>query len=632
MESGVKDQYDTLAFVEMFEAAEQSSDTARQVSERCRDYYDNKQFTEEEAQELRRRGQPVIVDNVIAGKINWLIGQEMSTRTDPKAFPRTPQHQQGADAATDAIRFVCDNTDWDLSRSRVWENMLVEGFGGVEVIHRETKRGVEVEINHYPWDRLFYDPHSREDDFSDARYLGAVIWQDRAQFLEQHPEAADAVSGIVNEVSTNGETYEDRPRHTIWGDKDRNRVRVVMLWYREAGAWKWCKFTKGYKIDAGESPYVDEDGGSVCPLIMQSAYVDRENRRYGEVLKMLDMQDEINKRRSKLLHMATSRQTVAVKGAVGSVAAFKREMSKPDGHIEITTEAFEAAASAGTRPFDVLPASDMAASQFALLQEAKVSLSNMSAAEALQGRADGDSGRAVLAKQQGAMQAIAPLLDKLRRFTRRVFEAIWNRIRQFWTEERWVRVTDDERNARFVGFNRPVTLAQQLSALPEQDKAAEMARLGVTEGDPRLSQFVGVENPVEQIEIDIIVDEVPDQVSLAAETFEQLVNIDTARGGVLPLEMLIEASPLRADVKEKVLTKLQEQTGGQQQQQMQAMQQQMQAMQAQMAALAAKIERDRAATAKDYAAAQKMEAEAVQTLAETQLMAAPQPVAGVFRA
>ena len=458
MESSISSD-PALRFVEMFEASEQATDEARQNSELARDYYDNKQYTEEEVAELKKRGQPVIVDNVIAGKVNWLIGQEMATRTDPKGFPRTPQHEKGAEAVTDAIRFVCDNNDWDEKRSEVWKNLLVEGFGGVNVGHVYKRRGPEITIKHIPWDRLFYDPHSRKPDFSDARYKGEVIWSDADELQKKHPKLKDQIDGALNRTHTLGETYEDRPTHQIWGDKERNRVRVVLMHYLEDGVWKWVKFSYGLVLDRGESQYVDEDGESLCPLIMESAYVDRENNRYGEVHKLISQQDEINKRRSKLLHMANSRQTMGEKGAIDSVKALKRELARPDGHVEYNPGVD------GKRPFEIIPNADIAASQFALLQEAKESIRGMGATEALQGSADGDSGRAVLAKQQGAMRAITPLTDRLHRFTLRVYEAIWMRVRQLWTEEKWIRVTDDEHNIKFVGLNRPVTLAEELQVL-----------------------------------------------------------------------------------------------------------------------------------------------------------------------
>lgn len=601
MENSVTDK--ALPFVDMFEASEQATDEARQTSERCRDYYDSKQLTEAEVAELKRRGQPIIVDNVIAGKINWMLGQEMNRRTDPKAFPRTPQHQQGAEAVTDALRFVCERVDWDEKRSQVWENMLIEGVGGAEVVHKQTKRGIEIAVNHYSWDRLFWDPHSRRHDFSDAQYLGAVIWSDRKVLERKYPK--HDFSGVMNAGSTIGETYEDRPNRQIWGDKERNRVRVVLMYYREGDTWKWVKFSYGVILEEGESMYVDDEGMTVCPLIMQSAYVDRDNNRYGETLKLLDQQDEINKRRSRLLHMANQRQTMSQKGAVESVAALKRELSKPDGHVE-----YEQMDDTGRPSFQIIPTNDMATSQFALLQEAKQSIQGMGATEALQGATEGESGRAVLAKQQGAMQGLTPLNDKLHNFTKRVFEAMWQRVRQFWTEEKWIRVTDDERNVKFVSLNRPVTLMEELQQRPPEEVQQFALQNGLVPNDPRLGQVVRVENPIEELDVDIIMEEVPDQVTLDAENFQQLVDIDASRGGILPIEMLIEASPLRSSIKTKIIEFFEEQK----QQQAQAGQPdpiQQQAMQLEFAEKQAGIENTQAQT-------QKYVTDAQRNMAETQ--------------
>lgn len=606
----MEDSLTDLEFVQMFESAEQATDEARQNSELSRDYYDNKQWTAAEVQELKRRGQPVITDNVVAGKVNWLLGQEMTRRTDPKAFPRRPGAEQGAEAVTDSVRFVCDNNRWDEIRSGVWENMLIEGYGGCEVTMK-TKRGqLEIVINQYPWDRLFYDPHSRKADFSDARYLGGVIWSDGPALERKYPNAKEAIGSAMNQSNSLGDTFEDRPSHQIWGDGERKRVRVVLMYYLDDNdVWHTVKFTKGAVLTNTPSPFVDEDGASVCPLLMQSAYVDRDNNRYSEAWKMLSQQDEINKRRSKLLHLANSRQTMSVEGAVKSVTHLKRELAKPDGHVEYTN------IDDTNRPsFQMIPTNDMATSQFALLQEAKQSLSDMGATEALMGSADGDSGRAVLAKQQGAAQSLTPLNDKLHQFTRRVYEAIWQRIRQYWTEEKWIRVTDDERNVRFVGLNRPITLQETLSGHPE-DVVMQFARENqLVPNDPRFQQVVGVENNVQELDVDLIMEEVPDTVTLESETFEQLVNIDAARGGVLPIEMLIKASPLRSKVKSEILDFFEQQKEAQAQGQQQGQDVQGQFMQLDMADRAANIEKTNAET-------RKVETDAMKNMAEARRVA-----------
>lgn len=588
----------TARFVAMFEEAEDATYAAQRRAQRDRDYYDGNQLTAEERNALKSRGQPPVVNNRIRRKVDYLCGLEVQTRTDPRAYPRTPQHEQGAEAATDALRFVADNVDWDSIRSDIYEDMLVEGFGGCEVVHTFDGEKSEVAVNFYNWDRLFYDPFSRKSDFSDARYKGAVIWMDAEEAIEQGAKKADVEWSLHDGAQST--TYDDRPKHYVWADQKRNRVRIVLLHYKEKGAWKFAMFHKGGIIRQGDSPYVDEKGNSVCPLIMQSMYTDRENNRYGIVRDMIDSQDEINKRRSKALHLLTMRQVVMEDGAVDSEAEVRRELARPDGVIKVTPG----------MQFDIQPQGDLAQGQVALYQDAKAEIDMMGANSALAGdTGESASGRAVLARQQGGMVEITRNVNQLHELTKRVYEAMWQRIRQFWTEERWIRVTDDERNVRFVGFNKPVTVADELSQYPEEMVAQFALENGVGPNDPRLDEVIRIENPIEEMEVDITIEEVPDQVSMESEQFQAVMGLAPAMMQANPqtsdvvLDLMVTLAPgLKSDHREQFKTRLQEiresnEAGGGEQQQMQQMQMQlgMAKADADINATLARAEKDRAA-------------------------------------
>lgn len=591
--------------VDSFEEAEQANMSAAELSMRCRQYYNGDQLTQEELAELARRGQPPQIFNHIRSEVNTLLGVEMHSRSDPKALPREPNAEQGAEAATDALRYVADNTDWEKKRSRCYGDLLIEGICGAEVIHKNTPRGVEIVVNRYTFDRLFFDPHSSAEDFTDARYLGAVVWSDMDALIRLHPDKVDEIEGSIGAVHGTSDTYEDRPFWQIWSDPKRRRVRVVMMHLLKDGRWHWAKFVKGGILDQGESPYLDEDGEPECPLILQSLYVGVDNDRHGMVKDMLYPQDGVNKRHSKLLHQLNSRQTIGVKGAVASVAAMKRELASPDGHVELNLEAFLDALSAGQKPFDVIPTNDQTAGQFQLLQEAKAEITRQGANGAMSGKSPrGNSGRAIMAEQQAGMVETSPLLDQLSHFTMRIYRAMWNRVRQFWTEEKWIRVTDDERNARFVGLNRRVTLRERLSQEPPEAVAAFARRHQLGPDDPRLEMLAGVENRVQEIDVDFVLEEVPDVVTLQGETFEQLVNIKSVDPASVPTEILISAAPgLDSSIKDK-LREAQEAQAAQQGQMAEA------GMQAQMAEQKAEIEKTQSETAKNMATVQKTMIEA----------------------
>ena len=88
------------------------------------------------------------------------------------------------------------------------------------------------------------------------------------------------------------------------------------MWIKRDDGWHFAEFTKGGILKAGPSPYLTDTGESDCELFFQSAYVNRENKRYGYVREMISPQDEINKRRRKTLHVLNSKQIVMANGAV----------------------------------------------------------------------------------------------------------------------------------------------------------------------------------------------------------------------------------------------------------------------------------------------------------------------------
>jgi len=505
--------------VRWFESAEDATSSARREAERDRDYFLGFQLSAEEISALEKRGQPPIVINKIRGKVQLMCGLESRARTDPKAMPRTPNEDKRADAATQALRFVADDNDFDNVRSAVYEQMIVEGFAGAEVVV-EPGQGmdVEVRIRDVPWDRLFYDPRSYRKDFSDARFLGMVIWQDRDEALEMFPDGAAALDGTFGAEGQASGTYQDKPAHGIfWCDNLKKRVRVVQIFWREAGEWWEATYTKGgFLSPPVQSPYKDRYGKSACRLIMQSAFVTRDNARHGAVRDWISLQDEINKRRSKALHLLSVNRTIAEQGAVVDVDEAKRQAAMPDGYIEVTP---------GMR-YEITPGGDLANGQFQLLQHANAEMGAQGANASLAGKDSRDlSGRAIIAQQAGGQAEIEPLADALRNWTRRIHEAVWMRIRQFWTAERWVRVTDDDGGVQFVGLNRQVTLEQDLMAMPPEARAFAMQRLGIQPGDPRLQQVIRTENDVSDLEVDITIESGPDVPGMQAEQFAQMSQV-----------------------------------------------------------------------------------------------------------
>jgi hypothetical protein len=605
MEGGVTD------LVRMFEESEDATRDARKLAERDIDYRDGKQWTSDEENELKKRKQPVVTYNRIQRKIDYLSGLERQQRKDPKAFPRNPDDEDAANAATDSIRFVCDTEKWDEKRSAAWDDLLTPGTCAIMVGHKQTKKGIDPALIQIAWDRYFHDPHSARPDLSDKSYDGIVTWYDLDVALRRWPDRQDVLNSTLESVRAD-DTYDDKPKERMWADAKRRRVRVVEMYYIREGVWYRCVFTKaGHLEDPQPSPYMDEEGNPENPIKSTSLYVDRDNNRFGAVRVMISPQDEINKRRSKGLHLITMRQARVSLSAAADKEKIRRELARPDGLIDGDKDDFE-----------ILPTADMARGNFEMLMEAKAEIDLLGANAALAGKNENDlSGRAILAQQQGGLVEVARMFDRLRSLSIAVYRAIWNRIRQFWNEERWIRVTDDERNLRFVGLNQKITvkmLAQEVMQGDQQaiQKASQLVGpqmlQAALQGDEQAgmalglfvqqngNQVVEVRNAVNELDVDIVIDEGMDTPTVQAEQFETIAklmaNAPALQANPGALEFLVEASALRN--KDKLLDILNQ---GPPPEQVQA-QQQMQ--QLQMAGAEAEVEKTKSETLKNVAQAQ----------------------------
>lgn len=549
----------------MFESSEQACVASREEAEQARDYYDGKQLSEAQRQELKKKRQPQVWDNLIMPKVDSLRGLERQSRTDPKAFARSVSRDADAFAATDALRYVKDATNFDVKRSQVFENMMIEGYGGVEVGHRTVRGALDPDITYISWDRLFYDPHSSLPDFSDAAYLGFITWMDQGKALSYCKAGAKwaGKEAVVRDTMARGcssqyLTYDDKPRWSYWADSTRKRIRVTTIYFEKDGVWQRAVFTLAGELEpAAPSPYLcfeeDEKGRPECALIFQSAYVDRDNDRYGLARNMIPLQDEVNVRRRRFVHFTNTRAVRVGTSTTQDAETIRQEAARPDGVIIADRDEFE-----------FIPNNDLATAQFTLLTDTTNRLKSIGPNAYLQGKAGTDqSGKAILAQQQAGMTEMAPLLDGLGHFNLRVYRALWSRIRQLWAAERWVRITDDQRNVRFVGFNvtKGALALQKIKAAVDAGKLDQQTAIGYVHqvrADPTMMQPANI---VGEMDVDIHVEDVPHSPTLEIEQFQQLTQLAGTGvfGQPLPPDMaamIIQASNLRD--KDKILAMIEE--------------------------------------------------------------------------
>lgn len=559
-------------------------------------FYDGDQLSDEEKQALKERGQPEVVVNRIKPKIDSIIGLELALPVNTRAFDRGSLDFDTAKYITEALRYVEDRTDFDSHESDFFEDLLKHGRAWYET---ETKfEGFESETvtrRIHP-DNVFRDRYCRFTDLSDCKKVHKSIWQDLDDARELFPDDVaelEELTDCYGESTAPSILKQERPDqyNQAGGDMEgsdfaifedptkRKRVRLVTTWYRTPyrqrfltapglekviditrdtesdikkyreslpGAVDWtevkyrlnCATFCWSKILEHKTDIRTFDPQAKYPFVTEDAFVTDDEKRmpYSLIRQMMDPQKEINKRRSKMLHLLNTNLLVAEAGAFKDPQKAREELNRPDGMVLVDNPGAQ---------WKIERNIEVAQSQFQLLQESKSELDNAGVQSELEGPSRATSGRDFQLRQQQATQSLRKLFLKLRSARRRVGLLWLDDIQQYWTGERMIKLTDDP-EAGYIVLNEKVA-------------------------DPVTGEIV-VRNDVSLGKYDLKVEEAPDSVNLRSETFDAMAKL-AASGVPIPPEVLIEASALPN--KTKLVQQMQE---------MQAQQQQMAMMQAQLKA------------------------------------------------
>lgn len=610
-------------FKQLFDDSRQAMQIGRKLAEAARDYYDGNQLTAEQREILRLRKQPDVVINRTRHAVDGLLGIVEQNKTDPRAYMRNPAqpvppsgmpagtgiapgpgagvfsstpgpgalpgmgHNGGppmpgmgapepppldaSDVASMSLRYIADRSRFPSTKMDVLECMCIEGTAASMIAVDANK---EVRIDFISSDEYFWDPRARRADLTDKRYDGIAKWQYADDVIADHPDMASEIENavIVGDAGYGSDIlWDDKPEifggHS-WTDRRQRRLMVVEMYYRIAGAgWYRCKFHGGGWLEIpAPSPYLDDDGVPMDPIEGASGYISRQLVRYGVVKDMIDIQDEINQRRSKAIHEINTRQIQ------------QKEANSPP--IDVDLARGEAARPDGVLPagWEIVPRNDVVANSIAMLQEAKAELDRLAPNPALLGRQSADaSGRAQQIRAQAGMTEFARFLGRFKDWEHRVYKQAWSRARQFWDASKWIRVTDDAGSPQYVMVNEVVGFNPYTGPV--------------------------FRNEVAKMDVDIVLDTVPDTTTLEQEIWGDLVKLAEAYGPqAVPFEVMIEMSPLPK--KQALIKRLKKA-------QAEFAQANAQAMAAKAAQEAAKTQETQSKTQKNIAETKKTEVETV---------------------
>lgn len=467
------------------------------------DFYDGRQWSEEDKAILEDRGQMALSYNEVAPMCDWIIGTQRRAPVDWKILPRAEDDVQSSDIKTKVMKYIADVNRAAWHRSRAFADAVKGGIGWLDDGVRDDPTKEPVYSRYEDWRCVLHDSSALDPLGEDARYIFRWRWVDEDVALMMFPDRADVIRREVEEWAYH---YDPMDQESDWqpgGDLDtrratmplstgtsmivdaqRRRVRLIECQYREPVSTKFVASgpMRGALFDARDKAMVsalDRFGGTIIDRIAMRVHVavftesamlamgpsayrhnqfsltpvicfrdGRTRQPYGFVRRVRDVQADLNKRASKAQFLLNSNQVVMEEGAVADIDEAHEEVQNPQGRIVVRPG----------KKFDIRRDTDAATGQLQLMAAAaqQIQKSGGVTDENLGRQTNARSGEAIKARQMQGAVVTTEVFDNIRLTTQAQGQKQLSLQEQYITEERVIRLTGHQGRLEWVKINRAV--------------------------------------------------------------------------------------------------------------------------------------------------------------------------------
>lgn len=483
-----KDLYQKLDKFFRYAVEHPSWTEAKKRMIKCFEYTEGDQYTKAELDELKDRGQPAIVNNQCAVTINKLMGDLVANGFRIAYKPRNAAPDtELANLLSDLNLYTRQRNTLDHEETDMASDGFTGGFGCLDVyVEFDDLNQPEIRIQHEDALCVYPDPDSRKYDWNeDAKFIARAKWVDAEYADELYPNQGlkdynpDSLgtSSVDNSVDTFiAANYVDQKKKKIrlvdieWKVPERQTLVILddpieglpNSWLKDDEESKpYNEIVKEQKLKTKEIQRLKKTihrAVFVCQKILEHKVTEdkfyslvpyyalrrKDGGPYSLIWLGLSLQDAINKRESKAVHLLTTNQTIAERSAIPDDDKYQEEIHKPDG-IAIVNDG----ALANQRVL-LRNNIELAQQQFNMHIAAQ---RDFAAVVGVDPKAPLDTGElrgsaALKQKFTEIGKPVARIFNNLRRTRTILANVILDRIQCYYTAEKTLLITDNEGNVQ----------------------------------------------------------------------------------------------------------------------------------------------------------------------------------------
>lgn len=554
------------------------------------DYYDGHQYDAATLIEMRNRGIPPIVVNLIHPTINLVLGLEAKTRSDWQVKADDEQDELLALGLSKEMKKYERLSGADNACGEAYASQIKAGLGWVECgLNLLNPFGERFRASFVHRREIWWDWHDEDMGLDKARWLMRKKWYDldvcKAMFPEHANMFEECIAGWAHfdptgwdesELQYMDESCERRFNmdRDEWCNPQRKLMCLYELWYRTIERGYVVRSRDGkqvYQFDPkNPNPVhiaaVESGAMTIEPAIIPKMrmswwcgphrlidipspyphqwfpYVpfwgfreDRTNAPYGMIRMMKPLQDEINARRAKMMWQLSAVTVQVDDDAVLDHDKLMREVGRPDAYIKMNSKRMNKTESALKIDRHV----GITAQQFDVYMDAKQTLQDAGGVYQQQLGKDGaaDSGIAISQLIEQGTTTLAKINSNYRFGRTRLGEILLTLIQQDMAGRPFATVVEHKGMKKKINWNRMAT-------------------------DPNNQGMQYLENDITRTRMRMALADIPQTPTFRAQQLMQLTELvkslpENIQGMVI--DLVIKATDLPE--KDELISRIREQLG-----------------------------------------------------------------------
>jgi hypothetical protein len=429
---------------------------SRKEANLCEDYYHNRQYTTDQLSVLADRGQPKETFNIIKLFSRQLIGYYSTLVNTIKVNPIQYSDIDTASLLNDVANEVLRDNSFSNEADAIKLDGFLSGLlcSYIDVIDsgdtdKFGRKIYNITLERVPSSEIVLDPMSIRADSQDARFIHRHKWFSEEGVIEAFGKGSlDKLQDYRNTLNAEEADFEFKYGMQFMGQYrlHKNYLIVHSIMKDDDGdSWSvyWSDFTI---LDKKKITYKDVK----FPYRVVKVSDSNKSEYYGIFRDVMESQNAINQAIIQIQQMANSNKAFVEDGAVENLADFTKAFNRVNSVIPVTNLA-------GIK-IDSL--SGDIQQQYLLIDKAFNRIQRiLGINDSFLGMAyASDSGRKVQLQQNASMVALRYLTTKLELYYKMVGWDVVNLIKQYYTANQILRISDELVGQRWVELNKPIMM------------------------------------------------------------------------------------------------------------------------------------------------------------------------------